>query len=56
MLFECSGHVKGYLKSYSEILMPDGIIITRATNENLSTYGSIEALSREKRPKSVFSA
>ena len=48
MLFECSGHVKGYLKSYSEILMPDGIIITRATNENLSTYGSIEALSREK--------
>ncbi len=48
MLFECSGHIKGYLASYSKLLMPDGIVITRAANENLGTYKTIENLTREK--------
>ena len=48
LLFECSGAVKGYLKKFSELLAPDGIILTRVSSENLGKYGSLQNIAEEK--------
>ena len=48
LIFECSGATKGYLAQYSDIFLPAGIIITRATSESVGVWGSIDSIAREK--------
>ena len=48
LLFECSGAVKGYLKKFSELLVPDGVILTKVSSENLGKYGSLQNIADEK--------
>lgn len=48
LLFECSGAIKGYLKNFSELLMPDGMILSKVGTENLGKYGSIQNIADEK--------
>lgn len=48
LLFECSGQNRGYLKDYSEIIMPDAAIVTKIANENLGEYRTAANLAKEK--------
>lgn len=48
LLFECSGATKGYLKNFSELLMPDGMILSKVGTENLGKYGSLQGIADEK--------
>lgn len=48
LLFECSGAIKGYLKKFSELLVPDGVILSKVGTENLGKYGSIQNIADEK--------
>lgn len=48
LLFECSGQGKGYLKYFSELIMPDAAIITKVSNENLGEYKTLENVAKEK--------
>ncbi|MGN0030999.1 MAG: Mur ligase family protein [Candidatus Gastranaerophilaceae bacterium] len=54
LLFECSGQNRGYLKDYSEIIMPDAAIVTKIANENLGEYRTVANLAKEK--ASILSA
>lgn len=47
-LFECSGQGRGYLKYFSELIMPDLAIITKISNENLGEYLTLKNLANEK--------
>lgn len=47
-LFECSGQGRGYLKYFSELLMPDLAIVTKIANENLGEYLTLRNLANEK--------
>ncbi len=47
-LFECSGQGSGYLKYFSELIMPDGAIITKIANENLGEYLTLKNIAKEK--------
>jgi len=48
LLFECSGQQRGYLKWYSELLVPDGAIVTKIANENLGEYLTLKNLAQNK--------
>ncbi len=48
LLFECSGAVKGYLKYFSELLRPDGAIVTKIAIENIKVYNSLINIARNK--------
>ena len=48
LLFECSGMGKGYLKYFSELLMPDYAIITKIAQHCLGIYRTIENVAEEK--------
>ena len=48
LLFECSGQGRGYLKFFSELIMPDGIILTKVANENLGEYRTLLNVANEK--------
>lgn len=47
-LFECSGQGRGYLKYFSELIMPDIAVITKISNENLGEYLTLKNLANEK--------
>lgn len=47
-LFECSGQGRGYLKFFSELLMPDLAVVTKIANENLGEYLTLKNLAKEK--------
>lgn len=47
-LCELSGHIPGYMKMFSELLRPDGAIVTKISNENLEQYHTKENVAREK--------
>lgn len=47
-LCELSGHIPGYMKMFSELLRPDGAIVTKISNENLEQYYTKENTAREK--------
>ena len=48
MVIECSGAVKGYLQYFSELLRPDGAIITKIAIENITVYSSLIDIARNK--------
>lgn len=48
LLFECSGQGRGYLKFFSELIMPDGVILTKIANENLGEYRTLLNVANEK--------
>lgn len=48
MLFECSGMNPGYLKQFSEMIMPDYAIITKIAAHCLGTFRTIENVAKEK--------
>ena len=48
LLFECSGQTRGYLKYFSELIMPDAAIITKVSGENIGEYKTLANLAKEK--------
>jgi len=48
IVVECSGAVKGYLQYFSELLRPDGAIITKIAIENITVYSSLIDIAKNK--------
>lgn len=47
-ILELSGANPGYLKQFSELIVPDGVILTKVSPENLHTYGTLDKIATEK--------
>ncbi len=47
-IFECSGQGRGYLKCFSELIMPDAVILSKVSNENLGEYLTLKNVAIEK--------
>ena len=48
IVVECSAGVKGNLANLSKVLLPDGLIITRATSEGVGYWEFIDSIAKEK--------